>query len=307
MIEVSTVAPDEQQMALAIFLGHLDPNEKRLRINATIDDAALGDLDLGGLLLARLDRSPVGAGLFVSQPDGTMLVWPPVVGSDVDSESQRLVEDSILQFMLAEMEHKQSSIAQCVLETDSAESADPLRRNGFQFLSQLVVMQRWLQDVPLPARQSTSLGTRSYDESHNHSEFVSVLESTYIGSLDCPSLYNVRSADRAIRSHRHVGVFRPENWTLYDDNAVDAGVLLLNEQPAQRAWEVVYVGVVPAYRGRGFGRQMLVDAMHRAKSANQQAIILTLDAANSVARRIYDGLGFTELGVRFAYVYFPSS
>jgi ribosomal protein S18 acetylase RimI-like enzyme len=104
-----------------------------------------------------------------------------------------------------------------------------------------------------------------------------------------------------------VGVFRPEYWTLYDDNAVDTGVLLLNELPAQRAWEVVYVGVVPAYRGRGFGRQMLIDAMYRAKSANQQAIILTLDAANSVARRIYDGLGFTELGVRFAYVYFPSS
>ena len=38
-------------------------------------------------------------------------------------------------------------------------------------------------------------------------------------------------------------------------------MLLINEHPEQRAFEVVYVGVVPEARGRGYSREMLLEGI----------------------------------------------
>lgn len=56
------------------------------------------------------------------------------------------------------------------------------------------------------------------------------------------------------------------------------------------------VAVLPAYRGRGVGRALLLAAMNYLWGRGCRAIELTVDAENADARRLYDALGFVEVG-----------
>ena len=79
-------------------------------------------------------------------------------------------------------------------------------------------------------------------------------------------------------------------------------MLLMNDHPAQDAWEVVYMGVAADARGCGYGRAMLIDGLHAAQNAGRQSILLAVDAQNAPANRIYAELGFIEVASRAVHV-----
>ena len=64
------------------------------------------------------------------------------------------------------------------------------------------------------------------------------------------------------------------------------------------AWDVSYVGVVPAARRRGVGAELVVKALWEAKAAGILQVSLAVDARNEPARRLYRRLGF-ETGEQF--------
>lgn len=69
--------------------------------------------------------------------------------------------------------------------------------------------------------------------------------------------------------------------------------------PAARVWvawtpsalRMLELSVASAFRGRGLGRRILADLCSAADSTGQ-AIKLTVDAENAVARHLYESLGF---------------
>ena len=87
-------------------------------------------------------------------------------------------------------------------------------------------------------------------------EFRSVLQATYAGSLDMPELEGARALDDILESHRAAGRFVAERWQLgrVIGEPEAAAVLLLAEVPGRNVWEVIYLGLTPAARGRGLGR-----------------------------------------------------
>jgi GNAT superfamily N-acetyltransferase len=66
------------------------------------------------------------------------------------------------------------------------------------------------------------------------------------------------------------------------------------EHGGQTAWlEELYV--VPALRGRGLGRAMLLEAEARARAAGCAAVDLEVDAEHTRAARLYQREGFSPL------------
>ncbi len=56
------------------------------------------------------------------------------------------------------------------------------------------------------------------------------------------------------------------------------------------------IGVTPSYRGRGLSRPLLLAGMAYLRSVGVHDIGLHVDQANQAARRLYDALGFQQVG-----------
>jgi ribosomal protein S18 acetylase RimI-like enzyme len=138
----------------------------------------------------------------------------------------------------------------------------------------------------------TSIG---FDPQHPE-RFEQVLERTYLGSRDCPALNGTRTAAEALAGHRLAGEFDPARWRLYQAGGSDVGILLMAAHAEQRMWEVVYMGLVPEARGRGYGRAMLLDGLRAAAAAGQAGMFLAVDKSNEFAVRLYESLGFARVG-----------
>jgi ribosomal protein S18 acetylase RimI-like enzyme len=83
-------------------------------------------------------------------------------------------------------------------------------------------------------------------------------------------------------------------WRLVRYEGADVGCLLLADHPRSRQWELMYTGINPEARGRGFGRMIIRQAQWMARSANCRRIVLAVDRANTPAVDIYESAGFVE-------------
>ena len=124
-------------------------------------------------------------------------------------------------------------------------------------------------------------------------EFRAVLQATYVGSLDMPELEGARALDDVLESHKAAGRFVPERWRLGRvlGDAQAFAILLLAEIPGRNAWEVIYLGLTPAARGRGLGRAVLEHAVDLARG-QVPWLELAVDLRNTPALRLYDSAGF---------------
>jgi ribosomal protein S18 acetylase RimI-like enzyme len=125
-------------------------------------------------------------------------------------------------------------------------------------------------------------------------EFRAVLQATYAGSMDMPELEGTRGLDDILAAHRAAGLFVAERWRLgrIPGEPEAAAVLLLAELPGRDAWEVIYLGLTPAARGRGLGRAVLHHALELARDAVPR-LELAADLRNAPAIRLYHAAGFT--------------
>jgi ribosomal protein S18 acetylase RimI-like enzyme len=62
---------------------------------------------------------------------------------------------------------------------------------------------------------------------------------------------------------------------------------------AANEWYVSNVAVLPALRGQGIGRALLLKAEERARDEGAAAIVLDVETDNPSAIRVYAGLGYT--------------
>lgn len=58
------------------------------------------------------------------------------------------------------------------------------------------------------------------------------------------------------------------------------------------------VSVLPDYRGRGIGRQLITEALERARKKGIERVELEVFSSNVAARALYEKLGFVTEGVR---------
>jgi ribosomal protein S18 acetylase RimI-like enzyme len=67
--------------------------------------------------------------------------------------------------------------------------------------------------------------------------------------------------------------------------------------------ELVYMGVMPAWRRRGVGTLLLRRALARCREVGAKEITVVVDVRNTPARRLYERFAFTTVAQREAHLY----
>lgn len=140
-------------------------------------------------------------------------------------------------------------------------------------------------------------------DTSKEADLHAILEASYIDTLDCPGLIGLRRTEDVIAGHRATGRFDPSMWTLLYAEGRGAGALLLNPCPASESIELVYLGLAPWARGRGFGRLLLQHGLHLSRRYGKERMIsLAVDEANVPALRLYRRCGFRVAAHRIAMI-----
>jgi ribosomal-protein-alanine N-acetyltransferase len=71
--------------------------------------------------------------------------------------------------------------------------------------------------------------------------------------------------------------------------------------------EILTLAVMPAARGKGLGRALMIKAASHSQELGAEALFLEVGEANPAALALYAGLGFVRVGARKGYYDGPSA
>ena len=211
------------------------------------------------------------------------------------------------------------SMVQSLLPMEARAEADALRQAGYGPLAELIYMQIRIpstspsptprtglplckRPVPEATGPVTDIAWRDYDE-FTPTELENVILRTYQQSLDCPVLEGVREIGDIVAGHRATGLFNPHTWWIASVAGKPAGCILLNDCLAPDQAEVIYLGVVPEFRGRGVAKAMLAHAIDESSHRSIETLSLAVDAANLQAKALYVKTGFMATHRRQALIW----
>ncbi len=255
-------------------------------------------LSLENCLVASDGGEMISCCLCVDSPGHTSAVYLPNATPEDQPTNVPLA-------LLAEAERqardRQTSFLQAIIPVNAAKERQVYREAGFQHLADLIYME---SDVtqPLPDDRSPPAMTLQTYSAENHQLFARMVLESYEHSLDCVGLNGVRDIEDILATHRATGVFDPATWFVALADGEPAGVLLLSAIPEQSAYEVVYMGLRPSHRQKGYASALLAHAVRTARDRAALRLTLAVDVQNSPARRLYARFGFCEVARRSAWV-----
>ena len=296
--------PEVRGAALEVLYRRVPDGLRDPLIVEVQNEAIRGDIDLSGLWIAR-ERSGRIVGVVLTQPlaGKAAAVWAPEVKP---SWRRSAVAADLIRAALTDLKERGFQLAQAVLdESAGRRAAGDLMRGGMPRVTELLYLERetafpltFARTEPLEGDSAERPPVGCIDwkpfEPGLEAEFRSVLQATYIGSLDMPELEGVRSLDDIMETHRATGRFDSQRWQLgyVAGKPEAASILLLAEVPSRDVWEVVYLGLTPAARGCGLGRAVIDRALKLAQ-CHVQRLELAVDCRNTPAARLYQSAGFT--------------
>lgn len=294
-VSIRTCPPARHRDALELVLSAVAPEQRGSIIESLRPVAATGIDVFAGLTIAERQQHVVGAAWLQPQVGRTATLWKPALASDVDP---RLAID-LAQHALTASSALSTVLAQSLLDSSDEPFANDLQALGFLHLADLKYL---MMTVPRRAAQPPIATLRLASPPADDELFARLIVESYKDTLDCPALEGRRDVQDVLAGYRTIGSHDPELWFIVYDGDQPVGVLLLAPYPASQQWELVYLGVVPRYRGRSLGRQILSEVRHRAAQAGIEHVVLAVDAANFPALRMYDEMGFVEWTRRAAYI-----
>lgn len=119
---------------------------------------------------------------------------------------------------------------------------------------------------------------------------VRVVTDSYIDTLDCPLLGDLRTGKAAVEGYL-ANRDQKHSWWFAEVAGEAIGCLLLWER-APAIWELTYMGIIPSARGRKFGAVLLEAAIAIANQMGAGQLVLSVDRENQPATRLYHQRGF---------------
>jgi len=190
---------------------------------------------------------------------------------------------------------------QGMIPPEAVHQAELYRQASFAPLARLIYLETDLAQPVLSGKSTPPVTWETYSP-RTHDLFARVVEGTYEQSLDCPRLNSLRDIEDVLASHRATGEFDPDFWLVAVADSEPAGTLLLSHTPERSSYEVVYMGLLPGWRGRGYGGALLRRAVELAREQAAAVLTLAVDARNTPARRLYRRFGFREVCRRDAWI-----
>jgi ribosomal protein S18 acetylase RimI-like enzyme len=230
-------------------------------------------------------------------PGASGILWPP----QTIPKNDRYTADQLMRSAGAWLASQGAKLVQSLLLPEESGLARPLEANGFVRITRLCYLRHQLKLPAAFPRPEDRLVYQCY-ESSERELFHQTLLRTYEQTLDCPEVSGVRTLEEIIAGHKAQGIHDPRHWWLAVLEGQAVGVLLLAEMPDDKGWDILYLGVVPEARRRGFGQELTRKALHEAKTAEAPQLTLAVDARNRPAWNLYKKLGFEAFDEREVYL-----
>ena len=291
------VAPCEQQgEVLRLLFRHLAPDAQLALVTTLLAGSAAGALPMAGLLRACRGDQLVGATWVQIQPGKTGVLWPPRLEPNGDPDTAQQLMAAANDFL----SRHQVSLAQTLLEDPHSTDAELLVQNGYTHLADLLYLVSTEAFFPTEPPHC-GLEFEPYSD-RSRARLKAIVEQTYEHTADCPELNGSRDLEDVLTGYQATGVFSPEHWRIVRAAGEDVGCLLLADHPDAEQIELVYMGVVPAARGRGLGFQAAKYAQLLAHEAGRPRLVLAVDARNAPALGMYAAADFLRWDQRSVFV-----
>jgi mycothiol synthase len=294
-LQICPVPPGNVSEALDLLFSHLQDDERSRQIAAILPELTANKRAGEGLLGAYRNGTLIGSLFFQIQAGRSAQVWMPRLIKNEEPDTAI----ALLRAAVQRLDNCQVQMAQIMMETVSDEEGQILLAGGFGYLSDLLYLV--CQDADFPrAPLRAVLQFEAYNP-QNHERLARIVAATYEGTLDCPRLNHVREIEDILAGYRATGEFSPGHWLIVRQEGRDVGCLLLADHPSYENMELVYMGVVPAMRGRGWGADIARHAQWIAAEKRRPRLVLAVDASNSPAIRMYAAVGFRAWDTRRVY------
>jgi RimJ/RimL family protein N-acetyltransferase len=291
------VASEERQAdALRLVFEHLDEDARTALVTTLLANSAAGALPMAGLFDARRSEELVGAVWAQIQPGRTGVLWPPRVKPNEDPRTALELMTAADAFFARHA----VSLAQTLLEDARGADAALLKQGGYEHFAELLYLVCTEAYFP-PTRPDGELEFEAYTPAAR-ARLAAVMEATYEATLDCPRLNGARAMEDVLTGYQATGRFDPGHWRIVRSDGRDVGCLLLADHPVGDQWELVYMGLVPAARGRGLGLQIIRFAQYLTGQAGRGRLVLAVDADNAPALALYASAGFLRWDQRSAFL-----
>jgi ribosomal protein S18 acetylase RimI-like enzyme len=293
---IAELSPDQEDRGLRLVLGGLAESQISQQVamlRAWVQRQPMSGYRMWGAFRA---ETLTGSILILRQPGRTAIVWPPrlVAGEPQETALQ------LLRAGQANLPQLGIRMVQALLPTAAGPDAESLLAVGFQHVSDLLYLVCLAEDFPTHP-PSPKLRFEPYSPAL-HARFAQLVDATYEDTRDCPAVNGVRGIDDVLQGYRATGSFSPERWFIVSHQGEDIGCLLLTDYPEHGIWELIYMGVLPAARGRSWGLGIVRHALWLSRQASRSRLVLAVDAANEPALRMYAAAGFRTWDRTSAYI-----
>lgn len=282
-----------------LYQRHPEPIRDHL-VRELLRDVREGGLDLSGFWVALRRDRVVGVMLTQRLAGRAAAVWAPEVRR---GWGRGRFANDLLRVALRDLEESGVVLAQALADPHGPSSVGAdLVRGGLPRVTELEYLSRRTR-LPLSRKASAPpLRWRSFAEV-SRTDFEAVLQATYEGSLDMPELEGARALEDVLAAHRASDRFDAGRWWMgrVPGESGAAAILLLSPAIERDAWEISYLGLTPAARGRGLGRAALGHALSQARDVVPR-LDLAVDVRNDPARFLYARAGFVRYDRRVVYL-----
>jgi mycothiol synthase len=298
MPAIAVVAEPMHAAAAELLVGRLPPEDRCAQADALLEALRRGEVPADGLLGAWRGDELVGAVFAQLQPGRTAVVWlPGLVEGEPPATSSRL-----LRAATDWLSGREVRLAQVILADATEADRVLMAECGYGHLADLL----YLVCLPVEFPRRPPDGPLEFEpcREDNYVRLAAVVEATYRQSLDCPALDGLRPMKEVLEGYRSAGACGSELWRIACHEGRDVGCLLVADHPEQGNCELVYMGVVPAARGRCWGEALARLAQWLTRQAGRDRLVLAVDAENEPAIRVYAAAGFQAWDRRTVFARF---
>lgn len=183
---------------------------------------------------------------------------------------------------------------QAIVHSDQWQTSELVRQAGMVQLTR--VTHQWLALEQLtrqpPEPDIASLQWRPACEL-SHEQLAELIDQTFEHTLDCPAINGLRSSQQVLegfledRTLAELG----HAWQIVEVQGELVGCLLLQTH-LPSLLEIVYLGLLPAARGKSWGQQLVQRALRYAAEHGLHSVAAAVDEQNWPALELYRRFGF---------------